>query len=74
MSVRTVPLSREWGVRINIGTASDPRTRFVSLGELITSAPVTADNAMPMCKLLAANLEYPVERFERIYREEMIEE
>lgn len=72
MAVTAKPISQEYGVRLNTGTASVPKSRFVSLGQLATGA-VSAQTAVNLCKLLAANLEPPVLRYERGFRDELIE-
>lgn len=72
MAVTAKQISQEYGVRLNTGTASVPKSRFISLGQLATGV-VNAQAAVNLCKLLAANLEPPVLRYERGYRDEMIE-
>ena len=73
MAIYTSPISREFGVRLNTGTPEVPRSRFVSLGKMTTTTVIQAQAAIDVCKLLAANLEPPVMRYERVTRDELSE-
>ena len=73
MAVTAKRISQEYGVRLNTGTASVPKSRFISLGQLATDAVVNTQAAVNLCKLLAANLEPPVLRYDRGFRDELME-
>lgn len=73
MAWNSARLNITYGCRINVGTPERPSMHTVSIGKLNYTNGVASGAALDVCKLLAANLEYPTEYYERNTKESIWE-
>lgn len=73
MAWNSARLNITYGCRINVGTPERPSMHTVSIGKLNYTNGVPSGSALAVCKLLAENLEYPTEYYERNTKESIWE-